>query len=47
MAAGDRLRVEMLDRALAQARVDAERRVDAAVNATLVDRFIAGLEQKN
>jgi len=47
MAAGDRLRVEMLDRALAQARVDAEHRVDAAVNATLVDRFIAGLERKN
>jgi F0F1-type ATP synthase membrane subunit b/b' len=47
LAAADRLRVELLDRALAQARVDAERRVDAAVNATLVDRFVAGLEHEN
>ncbi len=47
MAARDRLRVEMLDRALAQARAEAQRRVDAAVNATLVDRFIVGLEHEN
>jgi F0F1-type ATP synthase membrane subunit b/b' len=47
MAARDRLRVDMLDRALVQARADAGRRIDAAANAMLVDRFIAGLERKN
>jgi hypothetical protein len=41
------LRIELLDRALAQARDEAQRRVDAAVNAKLVDRFTAGLERKN
>ncbi|HTA38026.1 MAG TPA: hypothetical protein VK760_03060 [Candidatus Acidoferrales bacterium] len=47
LAARDRLRVDMLDRALAQARADAGNRVDDAVNAKLVDRFIVGLERKN
>jgi len=46
-SASDQLRVELLDRALAEARVEAQRRVDARVNGVLVDRFIAGLEHKN
>jgi F0F1-type ATP synthase membrane subunit b/b' len=44
-SARDQLRVELLDRALARARTEAERRVDDAVNGVLVDRFIAGLER--
>jgi F0F1-type ATP synthase membrane subunit b/b' len=46
-SARDQLRVELLDRALAKARTEAERRVDAAANTVLVDRFIAGLERKS
>jgi F0F1-type ATP synthase membrane subunit b/b' len=47
LASRDRLREEILDRALATARAQAAGRVDAAVNAMLVDRFIDGLEHKN
>jgi F0F1-type ATP synthase membrane subunit b/b' len=47
LASRDRLRDEILERALATARSQAAGRVDAAVNAALVDRFIAGLERKN
>jgi F0F1-type ATP synthase membrane subunit b/b' len=47
LSSRDRLREEILDRALVIARAQAAGRVDAAVNATLVDRFIAGLERKN
>lgn len=46
-AARDQMRVELLDRALASARIEAGRRVDATLNAVLVDRFIAGLENEN
>jgi F0F1-type ATP synthase membrane subunit b/b' len=44
-SAREQLRVDLLDRALAQARIEAQRRVDASVNTVLVDRFIAGLER--
>jgi F-type H+-transporting ATPase subunit b len=44
VSARDALRVELLERALAQARTEAAKRVDARVNAELVDRFTAGLE---
>ncbi|MBV8153722.1 MAG: hypothetical protein JOY98_04835, partial [Candidatus Eremiobacteraeota bacterium] len=43
-AAREQLRGEMLDRALARARGEASRRVDAATNARLVDRFLRSLE---
>ena len=43
-AARDQLRREILDRALAQARQDAERRVDASTNARLVNNFLGSLE---
>jgi F0F1-type ATP synthase membrane subunit b/b' len=45
-SARDQLRVELLDRALAQARVEAARRLDERTNAVLVDRFIADLGSK-
>jgi F0F1-type ATP synthase membrane subunit b/b' len=44
-SARDQLRREILDRALAQARQDAARRVDAATNARLVNGFLGSLEQ--
>jgi F0F1-type ATP synthase membrane subunit b/b' len=44
-AARDRLRVELLDKALNQARQEAAQRVDAALNARLVDRFVGSLER--
>jgi F0F1-type ATP synthase membrane subunit b/b' len=47
VASSERLREEILDRALATARTQAASRVDNAVNAKLVDRFIVGLEHKN
>jgi F0F1-type ATP synthase membrane subunit b/b' len=43
-SARDRLRVELLDKALARAREDAAQRVDEKTNARLVDRFVASLE---
>lgn len=43
-AAREQLRREILDRALAQARRDAERRIDAPVNARLVNDFLRSLE---
>lgn len=43
-AARERLRDELLDRALGIARVEATERVDAAVNRELVTSFVAGLE---
>jgi F0F1-type ATP synthase membrane subunit b/b' len=44
-SARDRLRVELLDKALQQARAEASRRVDAALDAQLVERFAASLER--
>ncbi|HKE36407.1 MAG TPA: hypothetical protein VKB39_03195, partial [Candidatus Baltobacteraceae bacterium] len=44
-SARDQLRHEILDRALAQARQDAERRVDAPTNARLVNDFLGSLER--
>ncbi|MBV8116522.1 MAG: ATP synthase F0 subunit B [Candidatus Eremiobacteraeota bacterium] len=46
-AARDRLRVDLLDKALERARREAARRVDAALNAKLVDRFVGSLERSN
>lgn len=43
-AARDQLRREMLDRALSQARRDAERRIDTPTNARLVNDFLGSLE---
>lgn len=43
-AARDRLRVELLDKALARAREEAAQRIDARADAGLVDRFVASLE---
>jgi ATP synthase F0 subunit b len=45
-SAREQLRREVLDRALAQARQDAERRVDAPANARLVSDFLGSLESK-
>jgi F0F1-type ATP synthase membrane subunit b/b' len=42
-SARDQLRKEILDRALAQARSDAARRVDSATNARLVNGFLGSL----
>jgi F0F1-type ATP synthase membrane subunit b/b' len=44
-SARDQLRVELLDRALAQARTEAARRVDATMNAALVGRFTSELKK--
>jgi F-type H+-transporting ATPase subunit b len=44
-SARDQLRHEILDRALAQARRDAQRRVDAPTNARLVGDFLGSLER--
>ncbi|HEY1977206.1 MAG TPA: ATP synthase F0 subunit B [Candidatus Baltobacteraceae bacterium] len=44
-SARDQLRREILDRALSQARQDAERRVDAPTNARLVSEFLGSLER--
>jgi len=46
-SARERLRDEILERALKRARTEAAARVDRAENAVLVDRFIAGLERTN
>lgn len=46
-AARDRLRIEMLEKALARAREDAAGRVDERANAEIVDRFLAALERSN
>jgi F-type H+-transporting ATPase subunit b len=43
-AARASLRVEMLDKALTRARAQAQQRVDASTDTTLVDRFIGSLE---
>jgi ATP synthase F0 subunit b len=45
VAARDRLREELLDQALTVARAEAQRRVDANVNAQLVGSFLTQLEQ--
>ena len=47
LAARDRLRTEILERALQIARSDASARVDAALNAKLVSNFISTLEREN
>lgn len=39
----DRLRIDLLEKALVRARVDATSRVDAALDARLIDRFSASL----
>lgn len=44
-SAREQLRREILDRALAQARQDAERRVDVSTNARLVSDFLGSLEK--
>ena len=44
-AARERLRVELLDKALDRARGEAARRVDASENARLVERFAVSLER--
>jgi F0F1-type ATP synthase membrane subunit b/b' len=46
-AARERLREELLGKALATARQEATRRVDASVNARLVDGFVGSLERGN
>lgn len=46
-AARERLRDELLAKALDRARSEALRRVDAPTNARLVDRFVASLEQSH
>jgi F0F1-type ATP synthase membrane subunit b/b' len=46
-SARDRLRVEMLDKALVKAREEATRRVDASINARLVDGFVGSLERND
>jgi F0F1-type ATP synthase membrane subunit b/b' len=43
-AAREQLRIELLDKALARARAEASRRVDAPTNARIVDRFVGSLE---
>lgn len=43
-AARDALRLELIEKALRQARQEAEARVDAAHNARLVDAFVTSLE---
>ena|SRR5579863_6313944 len=45
VAAREALRADLAEKALALARTDAERRVDASVNTQLVDRFAASLER--
>lgn len=44
-AARAELRAQLVDKALAMARAQAERRVDGAINAQLVDRFAGTLER--
>jgi F-type H+-transporting ATPase subunit b len=45
LAARDKLRVEMIERALELARKEAASRIDERVDVKLVDRFIAELER--
>ena len=47
VAARDRLKVELLDKALARARDEATRRVDAPANTRLVEEFVTSLERRN
>ena len=42
-AAREQLREELLDKALASARIEAAKRVDGTVNANLVNRFVSSL----
>jgi F0F1-type ATP synthase membrane subunit b/b' len=44
-AARDRMRIELLEKALARARTEAARQIDDATNARIVDRFAAALER--
>ena len=46
LAARDRLRVEMIEKALSSARKTVASRIDEKAEATLVERFIADLERK-
>ena len=46
LAARDKLRIELIERALAEARKKAQERIDAPTDVMLVDRFIAELERK-
>lgn len=46
-AARDRLRAELLEKALHRARAEAARRVDKTLDARLVERFAVSLERSN
>jgi F0F1-type ATP synthase membrane subunit b/b' len=46
LAARDKLRIELIERALAEARKKAAAQIDAPTDLMLVDRFIADLERK-
>jgi F-type H+-transporting ATPase subunit b len=46
LAARDTLRVELIEHALNAARKEAARRIDAATDAMLVDRFVTELERR-
>ena len=46
-AARERLRIELLDKALDRAREEASRRVDAAANERLVNGFVNSLERSS
>ncbi|HKU80585.1 MAG TPA: hypothetical protein VJP76_00345 [Candidatus Tumulicola sp.] len=46
-AARDRLRIEMLEKALARARQEAAQRVDQRANAEIVERFVTTLERSD
>jgi F0F1-type ATP synthase membrane subunit b/b' len=47
VAARDRLKIELLDKALAHARDEAARRVDAPANTRIVEEFVTSLERGN
>ncbi|MGH7328110.1 MAG: hypothetical protein ACREJX_07135, partial [Polyangiaceae bacterium] len=47
LAARDKLRIELIERALAEARKKAKERIDAPTDMMLVDRFIAALERRD
>ena len=46
LAARDKLRIELIERALAEARKKAAAQIDSPTDVRLVDRFIADLERK-
>lgn len=46
LSARDRLHDELLDKAVARAQAEAQRRIDDALDAVLVERFLATLERK-